>query len=880
MLIDGNSIVNRAFYGIRALNAPDGTPTNGIYGFVSILRKMLDDERPDGLCVAFDLPAPTFRHEKYAEYKAQRKPMPEELRVQMPILKQFLDACRIRRVELEGAEADDLLGTLSRRFAEQGHSCVICTGDRDSLQLVSPLVTVKHVKTRGGRTETINYTPEVFLEEYGFEPIHLIDLKALMGDASDNIPGVAGVGEKTAMALIQKYRSVERIYSELDTLDERPAVIKRLKAGHDMAKMSYELATIVTDEPVELTAEATRLAGEPAPELYTLCKRLGFEKFITQWGLTPPAETSEQTEQPGGGRCEAEILTSPAAARAAAAGMTEADVWYSAEQEAFAVLPTSGDGCAYVLRRADFASRENYAAAVGALLAPEVRKSGHNIKDIQRALLALGTECGGWEFDTALAAYLLDATAGDYEISRLTAKYCGFRPYEPSEGEGQMSLLGGVSDGEAAAELASRAAAVGALRPVLDAELKKLDMDKLYYEIELPLCEVLAEMEHTGFAADSAALEDYGAALARSAGELQSSVWALAGEEFNINSPKQLGEILFEKLQLPAGKKNQRGWSTSADVLERLRGRHPIVQQVLDYRALTKLKSTYADGLLRVIAEDGRIHTDFKMTVTATGRLSSAEPNLQNIPVRTELGAEIRKMFAAAPGMVLADADYSQIELRILAHISGDKDMQRAFLSGEDIHTVTASQVFGVPAEQVTPLQRRRAKAVNFGIVYGISAFSLAQDIGVTNAEAKAYMDAYLSTYHGVRDYMKRVVEQARETGYVATLFGRRRYLPELKSSNRNVRAFGERVALNMPVQGTAADIIKLAMVNVRRRLAAEGLKSRLILQVHDELIAECPEDEAEQTARILSEEMQSAVTLSVPLTAEAKLGRTWAEAH
>jgi DNA polymerase-1 len=497
--------------------------------------------------------------------------------------------------------------------------------------------------------------------------------------------------------------------------------------------------------------------------------------------------------------------------------------------------------------------------------------------------MPLGIPAEGWVFDTALAAYLLDATAGSYELPRLTMKYCGFQPYEgDSSGSGQMSLLDEEDSTREQdnARWASLCASLACLRPVLDEQLKALGMDRLYYDIELPLCQVLADMETQGFLVDKSALYQFGQSLTGTIDALQRSIWDMAGEEFNINSPKQLGAVLFEKLMLPAGKKTKTGWSTNADILEKLRDKHPIINQILDYRMLTKLKSTYADGLLKVISPDGRIHTSFQMTVTATGRLSSTEPNLQNIPIRKELGSQIRSMFVAPEGKLLVDADYSQIELRLLSHISGDQVMIDAFKSGEDIHAVTASQVFGVPLHEVTPLQRSRAKAVNFGIVYGISAWSLAQDIGVFPSEAKAYMDAYLEKYHGVRDYMKKIVEQARADGYVSTLYGRRRALPELKSASFPTRSFGERVALNMPIQGTAADVIKLAMVNVYRALKAEGLRSRLILQVHDELIAECPADEAEQVRQLIEREMERAATFSVPLTAKAAVGKSWAEAH
>ena len=884
MLIDGNSIVNRAFFGIRMLNAPDGTPTNGVYGFLTILQRLLDEEKPDGLAVTFDLHAPTFRHLQYADYKGTRKGMPEELQVQMPILKQVLDAMGVLRLEQEGWEADDLLGTLARRCEETGDTAVIVTGDKDSFQLITDKTKVLHVKSRMGQTETISYTPERFFEEYGFAPIRMIDLKALMGDSSDNIPGVPGVGEKTAMSLIQSYESIDRIYADVDGLDVKDGVKKKLREGFQSARMSFELATIRRDAPIEFDAAAAKWDFQCVkPELYELFLKLGFTKLIDKWKLHP----SEEAPAAGGekiyeGTCTMQVLKTeqdlPGAVEALA-GKTAYVYW----QDTLLVLHidrSDSDALALVLDGEKYAGDYD-AAAVKLLDAPE-KKVGHNVKDLQRRALSLGGGTEGWCFDTALAAYLLEATAGSYDIDRLCVRYCGFQPWHKAEKEsGQMSLLDdGPSDAERYGTAASFAAALACLQEVFETKLTELGMDRLYYEIELPLCPVLAEMEQSGFLVDRDALTEFGAGMVSTIDALQRSIWELAGEEFNINSPKQLGAVLFDKLLLPGGKKTKTGWSTNADVLEKLRDKHPIINEILDYRTLTKLKSTYADGLLKVIDADGRIRTSFQMTVTDTGRLSSREPNLQNIPIRKEEGAKIRKMFVAAPGKVLVDADYSQIELRLLAHISGDGNMIEAFRSGEDIHAVTASQVFGVPLIDVTKQMRSNAKAVNFGIVYGISAWSLAQDIGVSNPEAKAYMDAYLSKYHGVRDYQKAVVEQAKRDGFVSTVFGRRRALPELKSSNFQLRSFGERVALNMPIQGAAADIIKLAMVRVHERLKEENLNAKLILQVHDELIVECPEAETEQVKAILTEEMEGAAALSVPLIAEAKAGHSWAEAH
>ena len=847
MILDGNSVVNRAFYGVRPLNAPDGTPTNAVYGFLAILQKLFEGEAPDSLCVAFDLPAPTFRHEMYEGYKAQRKPMPEELAVQMPLLKETLDAMHIRRLEAAGWEADDVLGAVSAICEKSGWACEIVTGDKDSFQLITETTSVLHVKSRMGQTETMLYDRARFEEEYGFAPPLMVDLKALMGDASDNIPGVPGIGEKSALDLVRRYGRVADIYAGLDGLDIKDSVRKKLAAGRESAEMSYTLATISREAPVELKPEDASWSRDFGPELYAVLDRLGFRRFIEKWGLAPAPEAVQEAE-------------SRAMPELSALTAQEAEARIRAAETLGLALPGDDldslslcDGEAiFTLNWGELG--EDYNRLLRLVFSPEVKKSAHGVKDLMGLALAEGLGTEGFVFDTELAAYVLDPTESGYDLGKLTKRYLG-------------------------AELPEARAALELMAP-MRAKLAENGAEKLYFDIELPLCQVLAEMERAGFLVDRKALADFGESLTAGIDALQRGIWELAGHEFNINSPKQLGEVLFDELMLPAGKKTKTGWSTNADILEKLIGKHPIIGDILEYRMLTKLKSTYADGLLKVISADGRIHTNFRMTVTATGRLSSTEPNLQNIPVRRELGAQIRRMFVAAPGCVLVDADYSQIELRLLAHISGDETMRNAFKSGEDIHAVTASQVFGLPLAEVTPAQRSSAKAVNFGIVYGISAFSLAQDIKVSPAEARAYIDAYMQKYHGVREYMDRVIAEAKERGYVETLFGRRRPVPELKASNFNTRSFGERVARNMPIQGTAADIIKLAMVNVRRRLRAEGLEARLILQVHDELIAECPEREAERVAALLEEEMERAVTLSVPLTAEAHSGHSWAEAH
>ena len=871
MVLDGNSIINRSFYGIRPLTTRDGLYTHAVYGFLTTLQRLLDEEKPEGLCVTFDRREPTFRHEADADYKATRHAMPEELAVQMPVLKQVLDAMDIPRYELVGFEADDLIGTISRRCEAAGWDCIIVTGDKDSLQLVTEHTKVKLVSTRMGQTTTKDMTPGTFREQYGFDPIHMIDLKALMGDTSDNIPGVPGVGEKTAMALVQRYGSIDEIYRVLPDIEAKPAVIRKLQAGEDAARHSYWLATIVTDAPLAFDP-AENVRRPFRPELYDLLLKLEFQKLIDRYGLRPAAQTEEKPDC----TATAEELLTAAQAEEFLALWRAADcvaVYALPDLSALAVECEAADGSRAAELYAD-RYEGDWQALLTALFSGDIKKAAHNVKDLMAALLAQGLPIEGFVFDTALAAYLLDATAGSYDLQRLFVAYYNEELPRPVHLEPDaFSMLGDRA--AAAAALLSYTAAVAALRETLEPKLRELELEPLYYDVELPLCAVLARMEQRGFLIDRAALAQFGETLQTSITQLEQQIYAAAGAPFNINSPKQLGKVLFEDMHLPHGKKTKTGWSTNADVLDKLRG-VPIVADVLQYRQYAKLKSTYADGLLKAVSPDGRIRTSFQMTVTATGRLSSTEPNLQNIPTRTELGSQMRRMFVAAPGNVLVDADYSQIELRLLAHISGDEAMCRAFRSGEDFHTLTAARVFHVEPQDVTPEMRRRAKAVNFGVVYGISPFSLSQDIGVTVAEAKEYMERYFQTYTGVRAYMDRIVEQARADGYVETLMHRRRTLPELKSSNHNLRAFGERVALNMPIQGTAADLMKLAMVRVERRLADEGLAAQIIMQVHDELIVECPEDEAARVQALLEEEMSGVMTLAVPLPAEAHCGKNW----
>lgn len=869
MVIDGNSIVNRSFYGVRPLTTKDGLYTNAVYGFVTTLQRLMDEEAPEAVCVTFDRKEPTFRHLEYEGYKAQRKGMPEELAQQMPVLKDVLDAMNIPRYELAGYEADDLIGTISRKCESAGWDCVIVTGDRDSLQLVTEHTKVKLISTRMGQTTTKDMTPESFREVYGFDPIHIIDLKALMGDASDNIPGVKGIGEKTAMTLIQKYQTVDALYAAMPEADAKPAVLKKLETGEADARMSHHLATIITNAPLAFDPKEN-LCRPAKPELYHLFLRLEFNKLIEKMGLTGEDIPPEAKE----GEPEIAIQTEHVTSIEQAERLLE--LWRGADH--VTVLPSGDLSVIDVFCQtgpdtgimAELA-KDSYAGDWSELLtlfAGSVKKVSHNVKDLTRLLIENGLPAEGFIFDTALAGYLLDATAGSYDIDRLSISY--FHKELPKP----VSLDN--DDPVQAQEFRfSHALAIDALYKTMLPQLKEMGLGELYFDIELPLCRVLAEMEAAGFQVDAGALREFGEKLGIAIGELEKRIYTYAGE-FNINSPKQLGEVLFERLGLPHGKKTKTGWSTNAEVLEKLD--HPIVRDVLEYRQYMKLRSTYVDGLLKAAGPDERIHTNFQMTVTATGRLSSTEPNLQNIPTRTELGSELRRMFVPAPGCVLVDADYSQIELRLLAHISGDESMQEAFRSGEDFHAVTASHVFGVPLNEVTSSMRRAAKAVNFGIVYGISAFSLSQDLGVSAEEAKAYMDAYFARFPGVKRYMEDVVKKSRETGYAETIFRRRRTLPEITASKYATRSFGERVALNMPIQGTAADIIKLAMVKVFKRLKEEGFSSRLIMQVHDELIVECPENEAERVKSLLTQEMEGVCALTVPLIAEAHSGKNWLE--
>ncbi|MGN0655512.1 MAG: DNA polymerase I [Ruminiclostridium sp.] len=824
LVIDGNSILNRAFYGIRLLSNKKGVFTNAITGFFNIYLKLIANFSPDGAAVAFDLKAPTFRHKQYDGYKAGRKGMPEELHMQLPYVKEILRAMNIPVIECEGYEADDILGTLSAVCDKSGNECIISTGDRDSFQLITDKVNVNLASMK----EDVFYTPAKIMEVYGVTPPEMIEVKALMGDSSDNIPGVPGIGEKTALALIGKYHNIDNIYADLDAAEVTKSVRAKLESGKESAYLSRFLGTISKEAPIDTDLEHYRFKAPDQVklaeiltelEMFTLLKKMNVSSEAVSAAAEKAAETPQETEIK-------EI---------------ERDIpdYIFINNRLFRCL----NGISEEI------PPENYEKE----LCSEGKKRTFNLKEI---LGATGVTVENVVFDSTLAAYLLNVSASEYSLERLCAGY------------------------SVAFEENRLADTLYSLNCRLYSGVVEEETEKLLTEIEIPLAYVLDSMEKDGVAIDKSALEAFGKELSAEAEDLEQQIYVCAGEPFNISSPKQLGEILFEKLGLPSGKKTKTGYSTNAEVLESLVGYDPIVELVLKYRAVTKLNSTYAAGLLKVIGEDGRIHTTYKQTETRTGRISSAEPNIQNIPVRTERGREFRRFFVAETGRVLVDADYSQIELRILAHISGDKAMIEAFNSGEDIHTVTASQVFNQPVEWVTPEMRRSAKAVNFGIVYGIGAFSLSKDIGVSVARADEYIKAYLAKYSGVDRYMRETAENAKKCGFVTTMFGRRRYIPELSASNKNVQALGKRMAMNTPIQGTAADIIKLAMIKVYRRLAEEKLDARLILQVHDELIVEAAEDCAERAAEILKEEMENAVKLSVPLTVDAKIGKSWYEAH
>lgn len=849
LVLDGNSIINRAFYGIKLLTTKDGRYTNAIYGFMNIFYKLCDELHPDSVAFAFDLKAPTFRHKMYDEYKAGRKPMPPELAEQMPVLKDLLRALGYKIVTKEGYEADDILGTLAFSCKE-GDECYIATGDRDSLQLVGDNVKVLLASTKMGRPETNIYDVKRIKDDYGVTPHQLIDIKALMGDSSDNIPGVSGFGQKTAQSLISELGSIQNIYDNIDTIDIRETLRNKLKNDKDSAFMSYKLGEICKSVPIETDYSFYVPDEGDKGEALSILRSLEMYKLIDKIGLNTVTydakpENTTVKEYKRVNSLNAFLLKA-----------NKLYFVYSVKDGRFESLAAcNGDDICEVNTEND----SEVEAFINILEDENTEKYTFNIKPLYAYAFSHGFEIKNVKMDLMLAAYLLNPSAKDYDIEKLAAEYNVYY-----EADGGFSALSET---------------VYPLTVKLSALLEERDQTELLSNIELPLAEVLASMEKIGVKVDKSGIEAFGDMLGERIKGLQSRIYELAGEEFNINSPKQLGEILFVKLAIPTKKKTKSGFSTNAEVLEKLADEYEIVKFILEYRTYTKLKSTYCDGLLKEIAADGRIHSTFNQTETRTGRISSTEPNLQNIPVRTELGREMRKFFIADDGKVLVDADYSQIELRVLSDIADDKAMIDAFNNGDDIHAITASQVFKMPLQMVTPLMRSRAKAVNFGIVYGIGAFSLAKDIGVSRAEADRYIKDYLHHYSGVDRYMNEVVEEAKKNGYVKTLFGRRRYLPELSSSNGMLRAFGERVARNMPIQGTAADIIKIAMIRVYTRLKEENLNARLILQIHDELIVEAPENEKTKAELIVKEEMENACKMKVLLKSDAHSGESWYDA-
>ena len=877
VLIDGHSILNRAFFGIPDLTNAQGVHTNAVYGFLNILFKILDEEQPEYLTVAFDVHAPTFRHKMYAEYKGTRKPMAEELRQQVPLMKEMLSAMGIKTIDKEGYEADDLLGTISKRAEREGLEVSVVSGDRDLLQLASDHIKIRIPKTKRNGTEIEDYYAKDVLERYQVTPVQFIDVKALMGDTADNIPGVPGIGEKTATNLIVSYGSIENAHAHLEEIKPKRAK-ENLEAHYDMAEMSKTLATIDINAPVTYEFEEAKLGNFYTEEAYVLCKQLEFKNMLKRFEIDVP-QNDISTHF-----CKIEDFVLAEAAFAEAKEHPCIGMAFAAEKGHL-------DGVALCYGEAKTAyipvgglMSEDYLKDHAKMIASTAKETV--FLDLKEAvkLLELNTtdkELRKHLHDCGIAAYLLNPLQGTYPYEDIAKNYLNLMIPSQTDLLDKMSLVSAMEERPEAALkcICYMAYTAWKSKDILTEQLKETGMYPLYEEIELPLAYVLSDMEREGIIADKDALAAYGENLTSRIAELEQSIYDKAGEEFNINSPKQLGVILFEKLKMPNGKKTKTGYSTAADVLDKLAPEYPIVAEILEYRQLTKLKSTYADGLSNDIDADGRIHSTFHQTITATGRISSTEPNLQNIPIRMELGRLIRKVFLPAEDCVFADADYSQIELRVLAHMSGDEQLIEAYKEARDIHRTTASQVFHIPFDEVTDLQRRNAKAVNFGIVYGISSFGLSQDLSISKKEAAEYIKRYFETYPKIKSFLDGLVSEAKEKGYSLTMFGRRRPVPELTSSNFMQRSFGERVAMNAPIQGTAADIIKIAMIRVHDRLAEEGLQSKLILQVHDELLIETHKEELTQVEQILTEEMQGAAQMSVTLEIDMHTGNNWYEA-
>ena len=872
VLIDGHSILNRAFFGVPPLTNSEGLHTNAVYGFLNIMFKILDEEKPDYLTVAFDRSEPTFRHQMFDAYKGTRKPMAQELREQVPVMKEVLQAMGIKIVEMPGYEADDLLGTIAGMAEVQGMDVSIISGDRDLLQLATEKVKIRIPKTKRTGTEIEDYYAADVVERYQVTPKEFIDVKALMGDSSDNIPGVPGIGEKTATNLIVAYKSIENAYAHLEEITPKRAKTN-LEEHYDMAQMSKTLATIEVHVPIEFDMEAAKLTDLYTPEAYVYMKRLEFKNMLTRFSDDMSQNDLEKYFHVYHELDEIQNFFDGFSAKEAAVSFfEEAGIVYGhavAKSNQNVVYLTCGG---FVTEGYLEEQVQKLCDGLDTLITPDLKGLLKHVRVPETK------NC----IDTTIAAYLLNPLKNEYTYDDLARDILGLMVPSKLDLLGKLKIKKAAEEKPEALELMvcyEAYTCIAAKNQLLE-QLEDHGMKKLYDEIEMPLVYVLADMEKEGVRAEKAELEAYGAQLTGRISELETSIYEKAGETFNINSPKQLGVILFEKLQMPNGKKTKTGYSTAADVLERLAPDYPIVSEILEYRQLTKLKSTYADGLALCIAPDGRIHSTFNQTITATGRISSTEPNLQNIPIRMELGRLIRKVFVPKEGYVFIDADYSQIELRVLAHMSGDQNLIAAYQHAEDIHRITASQVFHTPLEAVTDLQRRNAKAVNFGIVYGISSFGLSQDLSITRKEAEGYIASYFETYPGIKIFLDRLVTDAKEKGYAETMFGRRRPVPELASSNFMQRSFGERIAMNSPIQGTAADIIKIAMIRVKQRLEREQLKSKLILQVHDELLIEAAADEEEYVKTLLAEEMRHAADLAVTLEVDVKSGRNWFEAH
>ena len=875
VLIDGHSILNRAYYGVPDLTNSDGLHTNAVYGFLNIMFKILDEEKPDYFAVAFDLKAPTFRHKMYEQYKGTRKPMQEELRQQVPVIKEMLKAMQVPLMMLEGYEADDLLGTVAKKAEADGLEAVVVSGDRDLLQLATDHIMIRIPKTKKGGTEIEDYHTADVIEKYQVTPIQIIELKALMGDSSDNIPGIPGVGEKTATKLIVEYGCIENAYAHVDEIKPNKAR-ESLRDHYDMAQMSKELATINIHSPFELDMEKARMTDLYTKEAFELCKKLEFKNMLSRF------EVSQEEQNH---TAESFYMTSD---------LTQAQEWLeklkkeqqigfyllSDEKQEFRGLAVSGKEETFFFCNQGFLTEQYLTSALEELIETAEQAVTLQLKR-QLRFLQLSESAKKKILDGAISAYLLNPLKGEYPYEDLAKDY--MKELIP----GAAELLGKIkiSDLNAEDERFSLLACYQShtalhSMPVMLGRLQGEEMEQLFEEMEMPLVYTLAGMEKEGIRADAGILKEYAQKLGERMQELEQEIYAEAGDTFNINSPKQLGNILFEKLQLPGSKKTKSGYSTAADILENLAPDYPIVQKVLDYRQVAKLKSTYADGLAMFIGEDGRIHGNFHQTVTATGRISSTDPNLQNIPIRTEMGRLFRKVFLPKEGYIFVDADYSQIELRVLAALSGDEALIHAFQNNIDIHTLTASQVFHTPLDQVTPLQRRNAKAVNFGIVYGISAFGLSQDLKISRKEASEYINNYFASYPKIKEFLDQAVVTAKEQGYIATYYHRRRPVPELTSSNFMQRSFGERIAMNSPIQGTAADIIKLAMIRVDQRLHSENLKARLVLQVHDELLVEAPVEEEARVREILHEEMMGVTDFPVEMDIDIQSGSDWYEAH